>query len=892
MPARFVKATLARAPWILAVAALAAIGSLPRSGGAETSPAGSSASGDARLDALAGSLSEASGARASPADIVWEPSRGTLVDAVVGRRLVFLAANGPSEPKTRDVFRARVLVGRSGAVTTVLEVANLTRTPLADEGPLVDNGLAVGFISARGRAATGVTVLDFRAAARHAASMSARLGSLVDGALGARRLQGGVRVEVALASGFTDAVLAPERQHFRLTAGARSLALDLDRLGDERQSSRAWPSAYVVDTWRGPLTPRDGPPRLVRQSGMRADVQSDMKSGMHAGAQSDMQSGMRASVQSGMHAGAQSDMQSGMRASVQSGMRAGRHLARTLRSEALRLAGWAAGSCEPNPAAVEARSAAEPARGKAPWPKPEWPQPVVPACAQALPGEGEWRPLGGAQASELQGLYETELGPDPSRPRERVRLVAIDTRALELRYVPGSAAPHALTGPGASGTLSIEDSRRLVASFAGAHREGEAPSGVVVDGRELVPPIADTTAVGLDRAGRARLGPWPHGTSVPREIATLRQGLTTLLEAGRPAATLPGSRPQLAATARVEERAALCRTREGQLVYAWGAAISAASLARALVAAGCEHAVALDPECATSCTHYDACGAPGFASHGAPESKPTLLDERMSANGSAFLGASPAERFVLLRRGESPLTKPALGFSPLDVGTPKEGARPALSRRVGERQGEPITTWAFTGAAYRWTIRTGTRESAGRTTESGLDEREHASALVAIGLGAARIENRRGLVRSGTVIWPVRADFGVLATSAPDGSPSIAIATENLAPEGDASELVLLVDEGKVRREARELGAPRLRTAACLLDDETLLVAEGTTDSLEPQALELMSAGCSRIVALDRGEGAPGFIHRAGTGTPPLAEYRETVLYGFPPSAVGTARGF
>jgi hypothetical protein len=134
-------------------------------------------------------------------------------------------------------------------------------------------------------------------------------------------------------------------------------------------------------------------------------------------------------------------------------------------------------------------------------------------------------------------------------------------------------------------------------------------------------------------------------------------------------------------------------------------------------------------------------------------------------------------------------------------------------------------------------------------------------------------------VIDGAVGLPVRGDdAGALVVER--GRPRILHAREvAAAAQGDATELPLTADEGKLRPEARDVGTMRARAAACVLDDGTLVVASTTFDSDEAATSALLDLGCARVVALDRGSHQAAFLHRAGTASAPEAHYEASVLY-------------
>src|SRR5262245_387105 len=86
------------------------------------------------LDGLAELLGRSISGEVRPGDIAWDRNRGDVAEALLARRLVFLAT--PNHGTMRDVFRARVRVTPEGQPVDALDVKNLTRTPLGDEAGL------------------------------------------------------------------------------------------------------------------------------------------------------------------------------------------------------------------------------------------------------------------------------------------------------------------------------------------------------------------------------------------------------------------------------------------------------------------------------------------------------------------------------------------------------------------------------------------------------------------------------------------------------------------------------------------------------------------------------------------------------------------------------------
>ena len=81
----------------------------------------------------------------------------------------------------------------------------------------------------------------------------------------------------------------------------------------------------------------------------------------------------------------------------------------------------------------------------------------------------------------------------------------------------------------------------------------------------------------------------------------------------------------------------------------------------------------------------------------------------------------------------------------------------------------------------------------------------------------------------------------------------------------------------------------RARAQLCVLPDRAVIVALSTFDSDEAGTDVLLNAGCSRVVALDRGSQHGAFVHRTGTETPPEPRYEPSALYAVEIPMLGRA---
>lgn len=490
-----------------------------------------------------------------------------------------------------------------------------------------------------------------------------------------------------------------------------------------------------------------------------------------------------------------------------------------------------------------------------------WPPPT--------PAGASWSPLDVDIVGEAPLLVSSV-----SIDEDALTLVAIDTRRLDLGFRTGRRHPEAMTGPHGSGTVPTHLAPRVVGAFNGGD-----DGGAVDGGRVLVPPEPARATVAVDRHGRARLGALRPSLTKTGELVALRQG-DTLIEGGARPAVRGGRIP----------RSAIGRTEDGFLVYAFSARASGHSLALALRQAGCVYAVALreraEPLGLVS-------WPPGDPASG------RAADPAMSLTAEIITTGADHDFFYLVAREPHPRLK-GLDWKPAPGRQPDPTEWPAIHVATTKALGVEVVVHHVAPGRLRWRIVPGQKETAAQTATQALDDEARREAVVALNLGLAyRKDNRRGLVLDGVQTLPMRPFLGAIEIG-DDDELSITYTVEGLVPDGDATELPLLVEASTERRHTQKLGARRRRAAACTAEDGSLLVASATYDTPEPVALALMDLGCERVVELNRGRQVRSFVHHAGSEVDDdadgprelLGQYVETVLFGLETSHPrGRARG-
>jgi hypothetical protein len=807
------------------------------------------------LDGLAADLGRAAaGARVAPASIRWEESQGALADATLGRWVLFLATS-PGED-AGDVWRARVRLAPDGRIVEVTDAFDLTSTPLGDDHQLVVHGAYAAFATRAYGQEQSVTLLMLggEGAANRAAALGDRAMAAITNLQRTGSADGIGRVEMALES------------------PARAVGLDL---GDEFLEI----SLAEGDPRRPPTI------RKVKLALASGALVSDAP-GVHA--EASMHLAKRFSHWAVDTLRAVSFIGPAPVAWMEDRALEVRDAARRLTFSAGSDPTDIVATAEPPPPALDTSAASieeahwPPARVPTIWKSPE-------------PSEGEWaapalpwlRRVPGVLGDAPSPFYETFVRPDEDRPYAKVILVAMDLRQLELQMEAGVEDPEPLTGPHGSGRIPRDPaaSRLVAAAFNGAFKTEHGHYGMMVHKRVLLPPIPGAATVAVLDDGRVGFGTWGTGKGLAGiagvaegEIDSFRQNLDPLIDHGQlnPTKrnlwgfTLPGKGAQT-------ERTGLCVTTSGHLLYAWGDDLSATSLARAMQMAGCDYAMHLDMN--PYHTGFIFMAIEDLAAH---KYKSQLLSPSMSIPPDRYIQYAPKDFFYVRLHDPTPPALDGGGPWRADGGTqPPPSWLPGVWASGDAQSG--IEVLDVEAGRATWRLRAGVRDATASTPLRELAGEESKRVLLAAGLGVAGDRHPMGLATDGRLAMTVRGGAGNAVLSiGSDGHLVLALSDEApvLGPHDDLAEVPALVwDSVRDARADASTPGPALRTALGVTSSGRVLLARGSVRTFGPLADVLVRAGCTRVVALDRGLRATAFIDRAGTTEPPRARYDETVLY-------------
>ncbi len=225
------------------------------------------------------------------------------------------------------------------------------------------------------------------------------------------------------------------------------------------------------------------------------------------------------------------------------------------------------------------------------------PAPIRPIASPSLPGEGVWHPIG-KPVNGIPAAYAAFVRPDRVHTSLVAGVVWMDTALLRATQFAGGQVPgRGTTWPHMSPIPAL-DAANMVAVFNAGFRMSESQGGFYMGGRTAVPLRNGAASLVIYDNGTATVGAWGRDVFMSRNVASVRQNLSLIVDHGK---TLPGLRhssyTQWGATVGNQVlvwRSGLGVTADGALVYVGGPGLSVFTLARLLVRAGVVRGMQLD----------------------------------------------------------------------------------------------------------------------------------------------------------------------------------------------------------------------------------------------------------------------------------------------------------
>ena len=232
------------------------------------------------------------------------------------------------------------------------------------------------------------------------------------------------------------------------------------------------------------------------------------------------------------------------------------------------------------------------------------PLPVIaPLTHSALPGAGIWTTVGLPPPATGQPPFiaKTFLQPDAARPYAVVTLLQFDLRAVALHLVSGTTEPGGPLGHYGPGVTPVSDRQgnMLVAVFNGGYKYADGQYGLMTNGVVYVPPEPGVATLAITRQGQVFLGVWgqdPRLSLANPDLVAWRQNGALLIDHGQlnPLTNDGAAWGAVYLNRAYTWRSAIGLTDHGTLLYAAGDSLSAATLGKALQAAGAVMAMQTD----------------------------------------------------------------------------------------------------------------------------------------------------------------------------------------------------------------------------------------------------------------------------------------------------------
>jgi hypothetical protein len=277
-----------------------------------------------------------------------------------------------------------------------------------------------------------------------------------------------------------------------------------------------------------------------------------------------------------------------------------------------------------------------------------WPPRITPVFAEALPGEGVWKPTG----PPIDGgppVLVTTFRPDAAYPRTLAYVAWFDHTRTAIAFYPGRyEPPHAaVRGPA---LVPYGQRWRLLATFNAGFTYTYGWNGSTINGRMNEPLKSGLATLVGYRDGRLAIVRWSGGPNAPG-VAWARQSLPPILWNGRPSPELDNSRrwgETIGNTLRVW-RTGVGIDRRDNLIFAAADGQTVSSLAAILQRAGAVRAMQFDinPYWHTllTYTHH----------HGLV---PTMVEPQPNHSAQRYLVPDDRDFFAVYRRVPGPITVP------------------------------------------------------------------------------------------------------------------------------------------------------------------------------------------------------------------------------------------
>ncbi|HEX6032341.1 MAG TPA: phosphodiester glycosidase family protein, partial [Tepidiformaceae bacterium] len=234
------------------------------------------------------------------------------------------------------------------------------------------------------------------------------------------------------------------------------------------------------------------------------------------------------------------------------------------------------------------------------WPAPLTPPKVKQLSDHPADGEGVWTTAGLPRATPSDMLMaKTFVRPDPARPYAVVGVLLVDMRRVRLHVTGGTVDPGGDRGVKGTGLIPQDEYSKLLVAFNGGFKGPHGGFGMIADGKEYRPLRNGLASLALMKDGSLRMGEWGADLTWSDDMEAVRQNAALLVKDGEITRRVNEGNDtwgyvKVDSTEFITWRSAVGLTKDGNLLVAAGNSLSAATLAKALWAAGAQSAMQLD----------------------------------------------------------------------------------------------------------------------------------------------------------------------------------------------------------------------------------------------------------------------------------------------------------
>ena len=302
------------------------------------------------------------------------------------------------------------------------------------------------------------------------------------------------------------------------------------------------------------------------------------------------------------------------------------------------------------------------------------PAPLTSPASPALPGEGQWQPVGPV-FGDAAAVYTTQIRPDAVHTSYLELVAWMDPKVVRFQLHPGAEVPGGQWSTPSS--VAAADQAALVAAFNGGFRMQDAQGGFYADGKGASTMVDGDATLAIDDQGVATVGQWGRDLHLGPHLVAARQNLALIVDGGKPVADLdenPGSKWGATVGNKVFVwRSGVGVTADGALVYVAGPSLSAKSLAETLTRAGAVRAMELD-------INHDWVSFNSYRTDGTKTSGTKLLPEMMRT-GDRYLTTDSRDFVAVLLRDPSGGGSDATDAPPTTAPAPATTAAPPTTTR-------------------------------------------------------------------------------------------------------------------------------------------------------------------------------------------------------------------